>query len=245
MTDRLQRWRFHVAAACCLLLVVSVAAVTGIHTPKPSIHLASGSGPGSERASEGALGGAGPGAAAGGGGPGGSGGAVSATSAGGVRGTSGRAAGGPPVTYDDGADDNVVRVGGSTFLSGPAAVYGQQIAVGFAAGVKYVNDHGGINGRRLVATTYDDGADPARMLADTKRLVEVDHAFALSMVSAAVSGQYASQKGVPVASEGQLDEDFTNPWFFPLGGPQVAAGMVLAHYGARTIGAKRVAIFYL
>jgi ABC-type branched-subunit amino acid transport system substrate-binding protein len=119
------------------------------------------------------------------------------------------------------------------------------VAVGFAAGANYVNDHGGINGRRMVAKIYDDAADPAKVLSNTKRLVEVDHVFALSMITAAISGQYVAQKGIPVVLEGQLDEDFTNPWWFPLGGPQVTAGMQLANYGARTLGVKKVAIFYL
>jgi len=152
---------------------------------------------------------------------------------------------GPKVTYDDGADDNQVVIGGSTFTSGPAAVYGQQIAVGFAAGVQYVNDHGGINGRRLVAKIYDDGADVAKHLANTKRLVEVDHAFALTMTYAPVVGQYVAQKGIPVFHLGQFNEEFTNPWYFPLGGPQKTSAMALAWFGARTLHTKKVAIFYI
>src|SRR5437588_539479 len=244
MTGRLQRWRFHLAAASTLLLVVSVAAVAGTAAPK-RVRLASGAGAGGQAAgSRRGLAGVAGGPATGVGQAGRSG--PAATVAGSGRGPGARRGpAGPHVTYDDGADDKVVRVGGSTFLSGPAAVYGQQIAVGFAAGVKYVNDHGGINGRRMVSTTYDDGADPAKILSNTKRLVEIDHSFALGMVTAAITGPYLAQKGVPVAVEGQFDEDFTNPWFFPLGGPQVGAGMVLANYGAKVIGAKKVGIFYL
>jgi branched-chain amino acid transport system substrate-binding protein len=138
-----------------------------------------------------------------------------------------------------------VLVGGSTFTSGPAAVYGEQIAVGFAAGVNYVNGHGGINGRRLKVKIYDDGADPAKQLTNTKRLVEVDHVFALAMSYAAVVGPYVASKGVPVFHLGQYNEEFTNPWWFPVGGPQQTAAMFLASYGARKLGVKSVSIFYL
>ena len=147
--------------------------------------------------------------------------------------------------YDPGVTDTTITIGGSTFTSGGAAVYGEQIAVGFAAGVDYINTHGGINGRRVILKIYDDGADPAKQLENTKRLVEVDKVFALSMVYAATTGDYVASKGFPVFHLGQFDQEFTNPWWFPLGGPQSLAAMSLSNYGARTLGAKSAAIFYI
>ncbi|HET7722987.1 MAG TPA: ABC transporter substrate-binding protein, partial [Acidimicrobiales bacterium] len=113
-------------------------------------------------------------------------------------------AAGPGERRDPGVTDTEIRIGGSTFTSGPAAVYGEQIAVGFTAGVQYVNDHGGVNGRRLALTLYDDGGDPAKQLANTKRLLEVDKVFALSMVYAASVGDYVASQGVPVVHLGQF-----------------------------------------
>ena len=235
--------RWYVVAAALLAALIGVAAVGA--GPRTRTELIAGSagtddgghrtagGPSSTASDVGGAVGTTPGAAP--------------AAGGGATGDGATSAAGPSahINYDDGANDQTVRVGASTFLSGPAAVYGQQAAVGFTAGVKYVNDHGGINGRRMVSTIYDDGADPAKMLANTKRLVEVDHVFALGLIGAAVSGQYTSQVGIPTVAEGSLDDDFINPWYFPLGGPQVTAGMVLANYGARTLGVKKVAIFYL
>jgi ABC-type branched-subunit amino acid transport system substrate-binding protein len=245
----LLRWRWHLAATVGLLLVLAVSAAGGVVPRRTNLRAAAdGAGSSADAAlvggDQGSVAGqtgaaAGPGQAAEASGT-----AAAGRAAGLSRGLSGAPAG-PKVTYDDGADDNQVVIGGSTFTSGPAAVYGQQIAVGFAAGVNYVNDHGGINGRRLVAKIYDDGADPAKQLANTKRLVEVDHAFALTMSYAPVAGAYVAQKGIPVFHLGQFNEEFTNPWWFPLGGPQKTAAMQLAHFGSRTLGAKKVAIFYL
>jgi ABC-type branched-subunit amino acid transport system substrate-binding protein len=241
----LLRWRWHLAAAVALLLVLAVSAAGGSaprrllasgHDGDASAALAGGT---DSQAAAAAV----TNAAAGAGGPGASGGARAGGSGTG-RSLPGVAPG-QKITYDDGTDDNEVVIGGSTFTSGPAAVYGQQIAVGFAAGVQYVNDHGGINGRRLVAKVYDDGGDPAKQLANTKRLVEVDHAFALAMSYAPVVGQYVAQKGIPVFHLGQFNEEFTNPWYFPLGGPQRTSAMALAWFGARTLGTKKVAIFYI
>jgi ABC-type branched-subunit amino acid transport system substrate-binding protein len=152
---------------------------------------------------------------------------------------------GGPRRVDPGITDTEIRIGGSTFTSGPAAVYGEQIAVGFTAGVQYVNDHGGVNGRKLALTLYDDGGDPAAQLANTKRLLEIDKVFALTMVYAPTVGDYVASKGVPVVHLGQFNEEFTNPWWFPLGGPQRTASFQLEHYVATTTDTKKVAIFYL
>jgi ABC-type branched-subunit amino acid transport system substrate-binding protein len=244
----LLRWRWHLAAAVALLLVLAVSAAGGV-SPRPvGVRTAAGGGDQSGVLAGGSQDQAGGTSAAGATGPGGPGAAAGGAAHGAGTGPGRALAGvapGQKVTYDDGADDNQVVVGGSTFTSGPAAVYGQQIAVGFAAGVQYVNDHGGINGRRLVAKIYDDGADPAKQLANTKRIVEIDHAFALTMSYAPVAGQYVAQKGIPVFHLGQFNEEFTNPWWFPLGGPQKTSAMSLAQFGARTLGAKKVAVFYL
>ena len=237
---RLAALRFHVAAMCALLLVLATAAIGASNAPilaARSTSTAGGNGA-SARATSTGIPGANlsPGASAGTGGGG-------SNAAGGTGG--GQALAGRHITYDDGANDNEVLVGGSTFTSGPAAVYGEQIAVGFAAGVNYVNDHGGINGRQLKFKLYDDGGDPAKQLANTKRLVEVDHAFALTMSYAPVAGDYVASQGVPVYHLGQFNEEFTNPWWFPLGGPQLTSAMALAAAGSRTLGAKSVSIFYI
>ncbi|HVV36640.1 MAG TPA: ABC transporter substrate-binding protein [Acidimicrobiales bacterium] len=173
-------------------------------------------------------------------------------SSGAATGGAAKAAGGtgaavahPHAIYDQGVTDTEIRIGGSTFTSGPAAVYGEQIAVGFAAGVNYVNQHGGINGRKLVLKIYDDGADPAKQLANTKRLVEIDKVFALSMVYGDIAGQYVAQQGIPVFHLGQQEAEFTNPFWFPVGAPQRLASFWLANFGAKTLGVKKVAILYL
>lgn len=161
---------------------------------------------------------------------------------------SGAAAGtasGPAPIYDPGVTDSSIRVGGSTFLSGPAAVYGDQLATGLQAALDAINDAGGVNGRKFQLVLYDDGADPAKQLANTKRLVEVDHVFALTMIYAPGQlGQYVSSVGIPVFTEGQFDEEFTNPWWYATGGPQRLGSIAIAEKAAQ-LGAKKAAIFYL
>ena len=247
-----RRWRIHLAALVALILVLGVAALGGAdaksvalatRTQDPASNAGAAS-PAGAGVTPGALeaatattqpGQTGPAAAtsaATGGQTGAA--ATSAAAPGAARGAASQA--GPKTVYDDGANDQEVRIGGSTFTSGPAATYGEQIAVGFAAGVNYVNEHGGINGRRINVKIYDDGADPSKQLANTKRLVEVDHVFALTMVYAPQTGQYVASKGIPVYHLGQFNEEFTNPWWFPLGGPELTSAAALAFYGARQMG---------
>lgn len=233
------------AVATALVLAAAVAAVGG-RVPVEEV-AGAGSGPGSAAVGEvGDLAGqpaAGIDAAGAPTGSAGAAGAGDGSSGSGAPGTT--TADGGPVRMDPGITDTEIRIGGSTFTSGPAAVYGEQIAVGFTAGVQYVNDRGGVNGRKLALTLYDDGGDPAAQLANTKRLLEVDEVFALSMVYAPTVGDYVASKGVPVVHLGQFDEEFTNPWWFPLGGPQRTASFQLEHYVATTTETKKVAIFYL
>ena len=238
-TQTTARWHGHLAVAIAFVLAAAVAAAGG-RVPVDEVTLSDGSTAGELAAT--------------GGGPGDLGGAVAevGTAGGAVAGGPGATtapgqagAAGPGERRDPGVTDTEIRIGGSTFTSGPAAVYGEQIAVGFTAGVQYVNDHGGVNGRRLALTLYDDGGDPAKQLANTKRLLEVDKVFALSMVYAASVGDYVASQGVPVVHLGQFDDEFTNPWWFPLGGPQRLASFQLEHYVASTTKTKKVAIFYL
>src|SRR5581483_5070480 len=242
----------HLAAAVALMLVLGVAAVTGIDSvpAKRTTNLAtSGNQQQQVGGPEGATSSGIPLSQLQPGSQGATGGPASAGTAGAASGPA--AAGSRPgaaaskVVYDPGASDTEVRLGGSTFTSGPAATYGEQIAVGFAAGVNYINDHGGIGGRRVTVKIYDDGADPAKQLANVKRLVEVDKVFAVAMAYAPIAGDYVAKMGVPMFLEGQFNEDFTNPWYFSIGGPQMTSGMALAWYGAKKLGVKTVSIFYL
>ena len=251
---QLERWRLHLAAAIALMLVVSVAAIGGADSKTVAERLAAekkaqdaestggstSSGIPLDNLQVGAD--AGPGAAAAG---------PATPGAGSQRGGSGPAAGSQATRsarngiYDVGVTDNEIRVGGSTFTSGPAAVYGEQIAVGFAAGVNYINERGGINGRRVVLKIYDDGADPAKQLANVQRLVDVDKVFALAMTYAAISGDFVKSRGIPVYHLGQHNDEFTNPYWFPVGGPQRLASYHTAAFGVKQLGVKSVAVFYL
>jgi len=80
---------------------------------------------------------------------------------------------------DVGVTASQITLGGTIALSGPAAAYGT-IAKASNAYFQYVNDNGGINGRKIKYNYLDDGYNPAQTVPLTKQLVEgSDPAFAM------------------------------------------------------------------
>jgi branched-chain amino acid transport system substrate-binding protein len=71
-----------------------------------------------------------------------------------------------------------ILLGGTGPLTGAESQY-QPILSGAQAYFSYVNDHGGVFGRKIVYTVADDQYDPAQTVALTQRLVEQDKVFAI------------------------------------------------------------------
>ncbi|MDH5212544.1 MAG: ABC transporter substrate-binding protein, partial [Betaproteobacteria bacterium] len=72
--------------------------------------------------------------------------------------------------YDPGANDKVIKIGNINPYSGPASAYGT-IGKTIAAYWKMVNDHGGVNGRKIEFISYDDGYSPPKTVEMARRLV--------------------------------------------------------------------------
>ena len=71
-----------------------------------------------------------------------------------------------------------IVIGGTHPYSGPASAYGV-IGKGILAYFAYVNDHGGVYGRKITYKDQDDAYNPAQTVQLTKGLVEQDHVFAM------------------------------------------------------------------
>ena len=80
--------------------------------------------------------------------------------------------------YDPGADDKEIRIGNTNPYSGPASAYGT-IGKAIGAYFKMVNDQGGINGRKVVWVSYDDGYSPPKTVEMARKLVEQDQVLIL------------------------------------------------------------------
>jgi ABC-type branched-subunit amino acid transport system substrate-binding protein len=68
-----------------------------------------------------------------------------------------------------GVTDTEVVIGWTTPLSGPAALWGVT-ALGGKAWADYINDQGGINGRKITVIMKDDGYSPTRAMANLQEM---------------------------------------------------------------------------
>jgi len=87
-------------------------------------------------------------------------------------------AAGPTVASDVGVTSNSILLGTTIALSGVAASYGT-IANAENAYFTYINNQGGVNGRKITFKILDDAYNPAQTVPLTKQLVEQDQVFAM------------------------------------------------------------------
>jgi ABC-type branched-subunit amino acid transport system substrate-binding protein len=101
---------------------------------------------------------------------------------------------------DPGVTARAVHIGGTFPFSGVAALY-SAIPTAERAYFQYVNAHGGVNGRRIQFTTYDDSYDPSKSVPLTQKLVEQDKIFAdfgsLGTAPVIAARGYLNKKKVP------------------------------------------------
>ena len=124
------------------------------------------------------------------------------------------------VATDTGVTSDSILLGNTIAQSGPAAAYGT-IANAENAYFTYVNNNGGVNGRKIKFTILDDGYNPAQTVPLTKQLVEQNQVFAMfsglgTQAQSSVRGYLASQK-VPqlfvATGATTFNKDFSsNPW---------------------------------
>jgi branched-chain amino acid transport system substrate-binding protein len=102
--------------------------------------------------------------------------------------------------YGPGVTDSEIKVGQTIAYSGPASAYGQ-LGRAEAAYFKFLNDKGGINGRKINFISVDDGFNPSKAVEMTRKLVEQDEvALMFGMLGTALNTAtrpYLNQQKVP------------------------------------------------
>jgi len=91
------------------------------------------------------------------------------------------ACGGSPggtTATDVGVTANSILLGNTIDQSGPAKFYAT-IAPAENAYFTYINNQGGVNGRKITFKILDDQYNPANTVTLTKQLVEQDQVFAM------------------------------------------------------------------
>jgi branched-chain amino acid transport system substrate-binding protein len=79
---------------------------------------------------------------------------------------------------DPGVSASTITIGGTFPLTGPASLY-KTIPAAEKAYFDYVNDHGGVNGRKIDFHVLDDSYSPSKTVPLTQQLVEQDKVFAV------------------------------------------------------------------
>ncbi len=85
----------------------------------------------------------------------------------------------PALADEPGITDNSIRIGMFGPLTGSAALYGN-IILGSQALYKDVNDHGGINGRKIELFVEDDGCNSLQGIAAVKKLISDNKVFLIN-----------------------------------------------------------------
>ncbi|MBR1220636.1 ABC transporter substrate-binding protein [Bradyrhizobium sp. U87765 SZCCT0131] len=144
-----------------------------------------------------------------------------------------------------------VKIGGIFPLSGPASAIGQ-VGQGVRAYVQSINDHGGINGRKIDYVMLDDGYNPTKSFEHARKLVESDEvAFLFSQLGTAGNSavaKYLAAKRVPTIAVVTGASKFTNVRDYPLTTTGLVSydteGRIYAKYLMRALPAAKYAILF-
>lgn len=114
-----------------------------------------------------------------------------------------------------GISKDEIKIGGTGDLSGPVAFLGTGVRDGAVLYFKYINDEGGIHGRKIRYVFEDDGYQSPRAVQACKKLVTRDKVFCMFMVvgSAQVNAMYPflESRGIPCLLPATQNRDMAVP----------------------------------
>jgi branched-chain amino acid transport system substrate-binding protein len=155
-------------------------------------------------------------------------------------------------TATPGVTATEIHIGSSVPLSGEAAVAGH-VAQGIDAYFKYVNAKGGVLGRKIKYTYFDDGYDPGRAVNNTIRLVQQEQVLAV-FSSLGTSNNLAVRKLLNDAKVPQLfvssgattfGRDYKQyPWTIGYIPPYSEEGEIYGRYVLKNIKKPKIAVLY-
>ena len=117
-----------------------------------------------------------------------------------------------------GVSDTEIKIGQTMPYSGPASAYGQ-IGRVEAAYFAWLNQRGGINGRKITLISVDDGYSPPKAVEQVRKLVEQDEVAAIFSVLGTPNNmairKYLNAKKVPQVFVAAGSPNFADPEHFP------------------------------
>lgn len=152
---------------------------------------------------------------------------------------------------EPGVSKDTIKLGSYLPLQSGLAAGATQMREGTEAYFKWVNDNGGVNGRRIEWIVENDSYNPQQTVGVVKKLVDRDEVFAIVSTLGTVTNlavlPFLAQRGVPVINPagGHLllnkPKDKNVFGILPLSSE---IGESMADYALSKLGAKRIAIFF-
>ncbi|MGV3633533.1 MAG: ABC transporter substrate-binding protein [Pseudorhodoplanes sp.] len=84
-----------------------------------------------------------------------------------------------PARAENGVTPDTILFGQAAVLQGPASALGLGMKEGMLAAFDEANRKGGVHGRKIKLISVDDGYEPSKAIAATRKLIEDDKVFAL------------------------------------------------------------------
>jgi branched-chain amino acid transport system substrate-binding protein len=155
----------------------------------------------------------------------------------------------PPARADNtqGITATTIKIGNLGPFSGESAVF-NPLNYGPEAYLRYVNDHGGVNGRKFETVFADDACNEAKGIAAAKKLIYDDKVFMIighpcSGVAMAIKPM-VDKEGVPwvgLSANPKLTNPVT-PSMFHVGYTGIASGEAMASFAMSKPGIKKIAL---
>ena len=156
----------------------------------------------------------------------------------------------PPPAWPQGVTTDTILIGQSAALSGPAEQLGKEMKAGAEAYFDAVNRSGGVNGRKIKLLSLDDGYEPEKAAANTRKLIAEDKILALF----GYVGTPTSNAALPIFTEAKvpfvgaftgaqsLREPF-NRYIFNVRASYFDETEAIVQHLVQS-GSKRIAVFY-
>jgi branched-chain amino acid transport system substrate-binding protein len=157
----------------------------------------------------------------------------------------------PSPKRNAGATDTEIKIGNIMPYSGPASAF-SAIGKTEAAYFEKINDEGGINGRKIVFLSYDDGFSPPKAVEQARKPVESDEVLLifspLGTASNSAIQKYMNARKVPQLFVFSYTEKWNDPknlpWTMGLGTTYKNEGGIYAAFILKEKPDAKIAVLY-
>ena len=153
--------------------------------------------------------------------------------------------------YGPGVSDTEIKIGNTMPYSGPLSTAGT-IGRAEAAYFQMLNEHGGVNGRKITFLSADDAYSPPKTVEQVRKLVEEDQVLAIFGIigtpTAAAVQRYLNENHVPElfiqSGAPRFDDPKHYPWTISISPGYVDEARAYAKYILETKPDGKIGVLY-